>query len=345
MIKVQHVTKRYGSLKALDDVSLEVPTGAVYGLIGPNGAGKTTLLRILAALLPPTSGQVWLDETEVTHAPNVIRRSIGYMPDFFGVYPDLTSAEYLAFYAGIHGVRRGAIASTVADLLELVDLTTKRDALVETLSRGMKQRLCLARALIHDPAILLLDEPASGLDPQARAEFRELLRTLRSMQKTIVVSSHILLDLAEICSHIAIIREGQLVIEGDVAHVMATLSRGQRIEVRVLSQAAEARELLKAMPEISQVLDGDDTEENGLILAECNGDEHALHRILTGLVEHTIPVVSLAPRKDSLEEVYMSIMESTPGTSNTPGTLDNTSDTPSTPAGNSQQGDEIGSAP
>jgi ABC-2 type transport system ATP-binding protein len=259
------------------------------------------------------------------------------MPDFFGIYPDLTSAEYLSFYAGIHGVKRSNIARTVADLLELVDLTSRRDVLVETLSRGMKQRLCLARALIHDPAILLLDEPASGLDPEARAEFRELLRTLRGMQKTIVVSSHILLDLAEICSHIAIIREGRMVIEGNVARVMSSLSREQRIEVRVLARAAEARELLKAMPEITKVLDGSDrrdaihrvheaedgteadhkadeenahnAEDGGLILAECSGDEQALHRVLTVLVEHDIPVVSLAPRSDSLEEVYMSAME------------------------------------
>jgi len=322
MIKVQHVTKRYGSVKALEDMSLEVPSGAVYGLIGPNGAGKTTLLRILAALLPPTSGRVWLDDREVTHTPNAIRRSIGYMPDFFGVYPDLTSAEYLAFYAGIHGIKRGVTARTVADLLELVDLAEKRDALVETLSRGMKQRLCLARALIHDPAILLLDEPASGLDPLARSEFRELLRTLHNMQKTIVVSSHSLLDLAAICSHIAIIRAGQLVMEGDVSHVMSTLSsgeRGQRIEVRVLSQAVEARELLKAMPEISKLLNGqddgrDDGQNNGgVILAECSGDERALQRVLAALVEHHIPVVSLAPRVESLEEVYMSVMENTPG--------------------------------
>ena len=343
MIKVQHVTKRYGPVLALDDLSLEVPPGAIYGLIGPNGAGKTTLLRILAALIPPTSGQVWFDNKEVTHAPKAIRRSIGYMPDFFGVYPDLTSAEYLAFYAGIHGVKRGNIARTVADLLELVDLTAKRDALVETLSRGMKQRLCLARALIHDPAILLLDEPASGLDPQARVEFRELLRTLRGMEKTMVVSSHILLDLAEICSHIAIIREGQMVIEGDVSHVMNSLSSAQRIEVRVLARAAEARELLKAMPEISRVLEArngagvtgeaagveeigkagngatseevrevdreDSGDEGGVILAECSGDERALQRVLATLVERGIPVVSLAPRTDSLEEVYMSIME------------------------------------
>src|SRR5207248_2012240 len=208
-----------------------IPQGSIYGLIGPNGAGKTTLLRILAALISPTTGQVWLDGEEVSQSPTTIQRRVGYMPDFFGVYPDLTTAEYLEFYAGIHGIPRRKRAATVTDLLELVDLIPKRDAPVETLSRGMKQRLCLARALIHDPDVLLLDEPASGLDPRARVEFRELLRTLQSMDKTIVISSHILLELAEMCSDIAIIRAGQLVIAGDVEHVTHSLGGGQRIEM------------------------------------------------------------------------------------------------------------------
>src|SRR5438876_6777123 len=206
MINIQHIYKRYRSVHALEDLSLEVPQGAIYGLIGPNGAGKTTLLRILGALISPTAGQVWFDDEEVSHSPIAIQRKVGYMPDFFGVYPDLTSTEYLEFYAGIHGVARRKLASTITDLLELVDLASKRDSAVETLSRGMKQRLCLARALVHDPDVLLLDEPASGLDPLARIELRELLRTLQSMGKTIIISSHILLELAEMCTDIAIIQ-------------------------------------------------------------------------------------------------------------------------------------------
>jgi ABC-2 type transport system ATP-binding protein len=309
MIKIQHVYKRYHSVHALEDLSLEIPQGAIYGLIGPNGAGKTTLLRILGALIPPTAGQVWFDKEEVIQSPATIQRKIGYMPDFFGVYPDLTSAEYLEFYAGIHGISRRKRASTIADLLELVDLTSKQDALVETLSRGMKQRLCLARALIHDPDVLLLDEPASGLDPRARVEFRELLRTLQGMGKTIVISSHILLELAEMCSDIAIIRAGQLLIAGDVEHVSHSLSGGPRIEVRVLERAAEARHLLKDMPEISNVMSENDDGE--VIHVGFNGDEQALPRILATLMAHDIPVVSFAPHRtvDRLEEVYMSITE------------------------------------
>jgi ABC-2 type transport system ATP-binding protein len=308
MIKVQNVYKRYRTVHALEDLSLEVPQGTIYGLIGPNGAGKTTLLRILGALIAPSAGQVWFDNEEVTRSPVAIQRRVGYMPDFFGVYPDLTAIEYLEFYAGIHGVPRQKRSSAITDLLELVDLTSKRDALVETLSRGMKQRLCLARALVHDPDVLLLDEPASGLDPRARVELRELLRTLHGMGKTIVISSHILLELAEMCTDIAIIQGGHLVMAGDVEHVTRGLG-GSQIEVRVLERAADARQLLKSIPEISQVMNENGDDE--AIHAEFSGDDHALHRILAALMAQDIPVVSFAPRRGGgrLEEVFMSITE------------------------------------
>jgi ABC-2 type transport system ATP-binding protein len=309
MIKVQNVYKSYRSVHALDDLSLEVPRGAIYGLIGPNGAGKTTLLRILGALLSPTAGQVWFDDEEVSRSPIAIQRKVGYMPDFFGVYPDLTSAEYLEFYAGIHGVARRKLASTITDLLELVDLASKRDSAVETLSRGMKQRLCLARALVHDPDVLLLDEPASGLDPRARIELRELLRTLHGMGKTIVISSHILLELAEMCTDVAIIQSGHLVIAGGVDQVTRSLGGTPQLEVRVLERLEDARKLLESMPEISQVMNG--SGDNDVIHAEFTGDDRALHRILAALMAQDIPVVSFAPRKGSggLEEVFMSITE------------------------------------
>lgn len=310
MINIQHIYKRYRSVHALEDFSLEIPQGAIFGLIGPNGAGKTTLLRILGALIPPTSGKVWFDDEEVTLSPTTIQRKVGYMPDFFGVYSDLTSEEYLEFYAGIQGIPHRRSPKVVSDLLELVDLTTKRDALVETLSRGMQQRLCLARALIHDPDVLLLDEPASGLDPRARVEFRELLRTLQSMGKTIVISSHILLELAEMCSDIAIIRAGRLVMAGNVEQVTHSLGGGNQIEIRVLERATDAKQLLKEMSEINNVLDENDDSEV-VIQAEFSGDNQALHRVLAELIAHDIPVISFAPRRavERLEEVYMSITE------------------------------------
>jgi ABC-2 type transport system ATP-binding protein len=309
MINIQHIFKRYRSVHALEDFSLEIPQGAIFGLIGPNGAGKTTLLRILGALVQPTSGQVWFDNEEVTRSPTIIQRKVGYMPDFFGVYSDLTSEEYLEFYAGIHGIPQRRSLQVVSDLLELVDLTPKRNAFVETLSRGMQQRLCLARALIHGPDVLLLDEPASGLDPRARVEFRELLRTLQGMGKTIVISSHILLELAEMCSDIAIIRAGQLVMVGNVDQVTHSLGGGNQVEIRVLERASDAKKMLKVMPEISNILDGNEDEE--VIQVEFSGDNQALRRILAELIAHDIPVISFAPRRavERLEEVYMSITE------------------------------------
>jgi ABC-2 type transport system ATP-binding protein len=309
MIKIQNITKQYRTVKALNNISLEVPRGTIYGLIGPNGAGKTTLLRILAALISPTSGQVWFEHEEVSKAPSVIQRKVGYMPDFFGVYPDLTSAEYLEFYAGIHGIPRQKHKRIISDLLELIDLSNKRDEMVETLSRGMKQRLCLARALVHDPEVLLLDEPASGLDPRARVELRELLRTLQNMGKTIVISSHILLEMAEMCTDVAIMQNGRLVVSGEVDKVTHRLGDSRPLEIRLLEpgRIADAVQLLKEMPAISDISNGD----GNLLQAEFSGDDSALHHVLVELITKGIPVISFAPRSGGgrLEEVFMSITE------------------------------------
>jgi ABC-2 type transport system ATP-binding protein len=313
MIKIQNISKRYRTVNALNDFSLEIPRGTIYGLIGPNGAGKTTLLRILAALISPTSGQVWFENEEVTRTPSIIQRKVGYMPDFFGVYPDLTSTEYLEFYAGIHGIPRHKHKRVIADLLELVDLSTKRDEMVETLSRGMKQRLCLARALVHDPEVLLLDEPASGLDPRARVELRELLRTLQDMNKTIVVSSHILLEMAEMCSDVAIIQGGRLILSGSVDKVTHRLGGARQLEIRLLEQerVPDAIQILNDMTAISSVTND---EGSTLLQAEFSGDDAAMSRILAELITKGLPVVSFAPRSSGgrLEDVFMSITEGTP---------------------------------
>lgn len=307
MITVRNISKRYHATYALNNVNLHVPKGSIFGLIGPNGAGKTTLLRILAALLSPTTGQVWFDNEEISRVPSVIQRKVGYMPDFFGVYPDLSSVEYLEFYAGIHGIPRQHRGRIITDLLELVDLTAKRDALVETLSRGMKQRLCLARALVHDPEVLLLDEPASGLDPRARVELRELLRTLQSMGKTVVISSHILLELAEMCTDVAIVQAGRLVVSGNVDEVTRHLSGGRQLEIRVLDRIPDAIQFLKDTPNISNVINGD----GNLLQVDFSGDDTALHHVLAELITRGIPVISFAPRSSGglLEEVFMNITE------------------------------------
>ncbi len=307
MIKVRNVSKRYRNVNALSDFTLDVPKGAIYGLIGPNGAGKTTLLRIFAALLTPSAGQVWFENVEISASPGVIQRKVGYMPDFFGVYPDLTSVEYLEFYAGIHGIPRQKRGQIVTDLLELVDLSSKRDALVETLSRGMKQRLCLARALVHDPEVLLLDEPASGLDPRARVELRELLRTLQGMGKTVIISSHILLELAEMCTDVAIVQGGRLIVAGNVEQVSRRLNGGRQLEIRVLDRVSDVIEALKEQPDMSNIITSDGT----LIQADFVGDDRALHRTLAELITRGLPIISFAPRSSGgrLEEVFMSITE------------------------------------
>src|SRR5579885_1451529 len=261
MIKVEHVQKRYRNVDALHDLSMVIPDGSIYGLIGPNGAGKTTLLRILAALIPPTQGEVWFGDEEISKAPSVIQRKVGYMPDFFGVYPDLTSVEYLEFYAGIHGVPRAQRTRVINDLLELVDLTSKREALVETLSRGMKQRLCLARALVHDPEVLLLDEPASGLDPRARVELRELVRTLRNIGKTLIISSHILPELSEMCTDVAIMQHGRLILAGNVDTIVHRMTDRHAVEIRLLNseRIEQAIAVLNEIEYVSNVEKENDT--------------------------------------------------------------------------------------
>ncbi len=211
MISVTNLTKTYGSRIALDHVSFEVPKGEIFGFVGPNGAGKTTTIRILAALLEPSDGQALIDGADVTREPDLVHERLGYMPDFFGVYDQLTVSEYLHFYAACYRQPKARRQKIVNDLLELVGLPERRDQAVDTLSRGLKQRLCLARALVHDPAVLLLDEPASGLDPRARVEMREILKTLQGMGKTIVISSHILPELTELCSMVGIIDHGRII--------------------------------------------------------------------------------------------------------------------------------------
>ncbi|HEX7166360.1 MAG TPA: ABC transporter ATP-binding protein, partial [Acidimicrobiales bacterium] len=217
------LSKRYGALRAVDDVTFDVPAGSVFGLIGPNGAGKSTTFAVLASLLSPTSGRVEVAGADPSVDPREVRRHLGYMPDVMGVYDNLRVDEYLEFFAASYGIGRSSWRALVDGLLELVDLRVKREAMVDSLSRGMKQRLSLARALIHDPSVLVLDEPASGLDPRARVELRTLLGELRAMGKTIVISSHILAELEEMCTEIGIMEAGQLLATGPPRTILEQL--------------------------------------------------------------------------------------------------------------------------
>ena len=286
-------------------MSFSVPRGSIYGFLGPNGAGKTTTLRILATLLQPTGGQAWVAGEDVTRHPAEARRHIGYMPDFFGVYDDLTVREYLEFYAQAHGLPRAQWTKTIADLLELVDLGYKRDEFVETLSRGMKQRLGLTRCLVHDPEVLLLDEPASGLDPRARIEMREVLKEIASMGKAVLISSHILPELEDLSTEVGIIHRGRMVASGTVESILAQLGGNRLLETRTLDMAEQAGIILEGLPGVSDVeILGDE----GLVRAACSADSDGQAAILRALVEAGIPVVSFNAVQE-LEDLFLALTE------------------------------------
>ena len=299
MIQTKDLTKMYKTLYAVNRLNLHIEKGDVYGFIGPNGAGKTTTMRILATLLSPTWGEATVCGYSVfTHAKE-LRRVIGYMPDFFGVYDDMKVIEYLEFFAAAYRIKthRTKICS---DVLDLVDLGYKRDALVTSLSRGMTQRLGLARVLLHDPQVLLLDEPASGLDPRARIEIRGLLKELRNMGKTILVSSHILPELADVCNKIGIIEQGELLVSGPVEDVMKQVRKGTVLNVSVAENIDHAAQLLEAEPRIGKVETTDATLR--VFLAEGETDYSFIASLL---VENGHKLTLLKEEEINLETAFM----------------------------------------
>ena len=306
IVRTEGLVKRYDGTLAVAGVDLSVQQGEIFGLVGPNGAGKTTTLRILATLLAPSAGTAEIAGMSVTRNPDQVRRVLGFMPDAFGVYDDMKVWEYLDFFARCYGIAPDARRRVIADLLELVDLAPKRDQYVQTLSRGMQQRLCLAHALVHDPQVLLLDEPASGLDPRARVELRELLRELRSMGKTILISSHILPELEELCTSVAIVDRGQVLAQGRVAEIEKRLRFGAVLRVRLLleGEALEAaRDRFATDPDVaSAVLLDDGTIELGF-----RGDDEATARLLASTVAAGLPVVSFARAASDLEELFLQV--------------------------------------
>jgi ABC-2 type transport system ATP-binding protein len=253
MIKTQDLTKAYGDLHAIHNLTLELAEGDLFGYIGPNGSGKTTTLRILATLLQPSWGEAYVCGHSIYTHPKEIRRLIGFMPDFFGVYDDMKVIEYLEFFAAAYRIKGPRRRQVCREMLDLVDLGYKRDALVTSLSRGMTQRLGLARVLLHDPQVLLLDEPASGLDPRARIEIRQLLKQLRGMRKTIMVSSHILPELADICNKVGIIERGELLVCANVADVMKQVRRRTLLLIGVVGDPEPAARLLEQSPLVERV--------------------------------------------------------------------------------------------
>jgi len=311
IIETRGLIKRYGQLTAVAELDLTVEAGAVFGFVGPNGAGKTTTMRILATLLRPTAGEAWVVGHSVRKERREVRRAIGYMPDFFGVYGDMKVWEYLDFFAACYEIPQATRRSLVGDLLDLVDLAHRRDDYVDALSRGMKQRLCLARALAHDPQVLILDEPASGLDPRARVEIRELLRELQAMGKTIFVSSHILSEIEEVCTHIGIIEAGQLAATGTLEEMRQRIRTQRIIRVGLVGQdfelsraVGEAQAWLADQADVVRVEPVMDNGEGNLQVT-FTGDDEALARLLSEMVGAGLPVLAFREETGDLEDVFM----------------------------------------
>jgi ABC-2 type transport system ATP-binding protein len=304
MIEIRDLTKRYGSFTALDHLNLSLEEGVVFGFVGANGAGKSTTFSILATLLSPTSGDALINGKSVVKEPKEVRKQIGYMPDFFGVYDQLKVDEYLDFYGASYGIQLAERQVLIPQLLELVNLTNKRYEYVDLLSRGMKQRLCLARALIHDPKVLILDEPASGLDPRARVEMRDILRNLKSMGKTILISSHILPELAEMCDEIGVIDNGKLIAHGNVAAIQAQLQGEKRIVLKITDRLEEVRSFLEEDPHISSI----DMIDNRLEIAfNYRGTNDEQVALLKKAMLADLPIYALNEEEKDLEDVFMAI--------------------------------------
>ena len=300
MIETHELTKMYGELYALNRLNLTLQQGDVYGFIGPNGAGKTTTMRILATLLNPSWGEATVCGYSIYTGSKEIRRVIGYMPDFFGVYDDMKVVEYLEFFAAAYRIKGAARRKICDEVLELVDLTYKRDALVTSLSRGMTQRLGLARTLLHDPQVLLLDEPASGLDPRARIEMRALLKELRNMGKTILVSSHILPELADICNKIGIIEQGCLLVNGEVSEVMKQVRTDIVLNVAVADRLNDAAGMLENQPEVESVQD-----KNGVLIVKLNEGVSQYGFLANRLVEQGYELTLFKEDEINLETAFM----------------------------------------
>jgi ABC-2 type transport system ATP-binding protein len=303
MISVQGLKKRFGSLEAVQQVDLTIERGECFGLIGPNGAGKTTTLKVLATLVKPDSGVALIDGLDVAEQPRLVRRVVGYMPDIFQSYGDMTVLHYLDYYAALVGLRGASRVKHVNEVLELVDLAPKSDALVGGLSRGVKQRLCLAKTLLHEPKVLLLDEPASGLDPRARIEIRMLLKELRRMGKTIVISSHILEDLEEICDRIAVIESGRVVVSGHVADLKRQLNHGRRYLVEARGDPKPVVDLLLAHPEAAR----EPTLEGRFVHFAPPADAEDARLALKLLVDAGISIRAFREEETALAEVFLEL--------------------------------------
>ena len=300
MIELINFSKRYGDLLAVDGLNLKIEPGEMFGFIGPNGAGKTTTIRFLATLLKATGGEGIVNGHRVTRQPLEVRRSVGYMPDSFGVYDGMKVWEFLDFFAVAYQISRARRKQVIGDVLDLLDLTVKRTAFVNSLSRGMKQRLCLAKTLVHDPPVLILDEPASGLDPRARIEVKALLKELCKMGKTILISSHILTELADCCTSIGIIERGKLLMHGPIAEVYHRIRRNRIVQIKFLENAEAGISIIRSMPETREV-----QVENNHVTVELAAEDDQVAALLEKLIANGVRMHSFAEKEPTLEDVFM----------------------------------------
>lgn len=302
MLQISHLNKCYGKFQAVKDLTLHIPKGDLFGFVGPNGAGKTTTIRMVCGLMPPGSGSIVINGVDALSHRREIKRQIGYVPDFFGVYDNLKVREYMDFYGSMYRMSSRETARISDDLLELVNLSDKKEVFVDTLSRGMKQRLCVARALIHNPALLVLDEPNSGLDPRARVEMKELLQNLRSMGKTIVISSHILSELSEMCNSIGIMDHGNLVASGRIEDVMEGVFGGNRLVVTL----DEGRETAVRIASEYAGVKVESVGEHELKLSH-NMSKQEIAKLIGAMIAQDVVVTGFHKQEGSLETLFMRV--------------------------------------
>ena len=303
LVEISHLRKEYGDLVAVKNLSLTLNEGEIFGFIGPNGAGKTTTIKILATLLDPSAGSAKVDGIDVSLDPEAVRSKIGYMPDAFGVYDDFKVWEYLDFFAASYRVPKSDRPGLIDLVLDLTNLSVKKDAYVESLSRGMKQRLCLARTLVHNPKVLLLDEPASGLDPRARIEIKELLKELRNMGKTIIVSSHILPELADFCTSVGIIERGEMIVAGPIEKIMKEVLGGRVLELRVPeADRTQAMAVLRSVEHVRDVALVSET-----IRVDYNGTLDDQSNVLLALIQNGVRVQTFAEQDTDLEDIFLRV--------------------------------------
>ena len=304
MLKIQDLKKSFGKVKALDGLNLEIKDGEFFGFVGPNGSGKTTTMKIISGLLNADFGSVILDGVDALREPEALKRKIGYMPDFFGVYDNLKVKEYMTFYASIYGIDGAKAKKISMELLDLVDLLDKSDSYVDSLSRGMKQRLCLARTLIHDPKFLILDEPASGLDPRARYEMKNILKEIKDRGKTILISSHILPEIAEMCANLGIIESGRMVVSGTVDEILMAKGAFAPIHIKILGESAPAIKVLKSNYLVQSI-----TIKGNEITVLFNGNDEKATGLLADLVSGGVRVASFSRQVGNLESLFMNLTQ------------------------------------